>query len=172
MSSIAIKWARSQNFGSAALKSVVTAIALRADPKGATWASQATLAHDAGMTDRNVRRHLVVLEAVGVIHRIARSKGRYGRSSDLITLALHRTFDLSAKELRAARDRLSEKSSNRTESTLPTGQRCPGNSKGTTFGIIQGGGLSGLSAVGTYPKRPALAVVNGSAVLSGWEDEL
>ena len=50
MSSAAIKWARSQNFGSAPLKSVVNAIALRVDKKGATWAAQSTLAQDIGMS--------------------------------------------------------------------------------------------------------------------------
>lgn len=172
MSSAAIKWARSQNFGSAALKSVVNIIASRADTKGATWAAQATLAQDIGMTDRNLRTHLKALEALGVIHRLPRSKGRFGRASDLITIALHRRFDISAKELRAVREKLAAESSNRKKSTVPTGRRVPGNSKGTTYGIIQGGGLSGLSSDSTALKRPALAVVNGYPFPGYGEDEL
>lgn len=173
MSSSAIKWARSQNFGSAALKSVVNIIASRADQKGATWAAQATLAQDIGMSDRNLRTHLRTLEALGVIHRVARSKGRFGRASDLITIALHRRFDVTAKELRATRERLVIESSNRKKSTVPTGRRVPGNSKRTTYGIIQGGNLSRLSSDNANGKLPALAVVNGRSVFPGYgEDEL
>lgn len=172
MSSSAIKWARSQNFGSAALKAVVNVIASRADNNGATWAAQSTLAQDIGMTDRNLRTHLKTLEALGVIHRQRRSKGRYGRTSDLVAIAMHRRFDITAKDLQATRKRLSEESCNRKKSTLPTGRRVPGNSKRTTYGIIHGGNLSGLSSDNANGKRPALAVVNGYPFPAYGEDEL
>lgn len=171
MSSAAIKWARSQNFGSAPLKSVVNAIALRVDKKGATWAAQSTLAQDIGMSDRHLRSYLKLLVALGVIYRIVRSRGRYGRASDLITLAMHRRFNLTPKDLAAVRGRLAEESSNRKKSTLPTGTRVPGNSKGTTYPLIQGGNISGLGRAGGDKPRPALAVVNGS-YFPDWEDEL
>lgn len=162
MSSTAMKWARSQNIGSAPLKSVVNAIAARADKKGTTWAAQATIAQDVGMTERNLRSHLKLLEAMSIITRHKRSRGRYGRTSDLIILALHKRFDITAKGIREARARLSEESSNRKKSTLPTGRRVPGNSKRTTYPLIQGGRLSRLGSEGEARPRPALAVVNGS----------
>lgn len=172
MSSAAIKWVRNQNFGSASLKSVVNALALRVDKSGVTWIAQALLAQDVGMSDRNLRRHIRVLEALGVITRTKRSRGRQGRASDLIILALHRRFDITAKDIRAARQRLAEESSNRTKSTLPTGQRCPGIIKGKTYPIIQGGNLSGLGTGACSKPRPALAVVNGSIFPDGEEDRL
>ncbi|EXL08739.1 hypothetical protein [Aquamicrobium defluvii] len=172
MSSAAIKWSRSQNFGSAALKAVVNAIAVRVDRQGATWAAQQTLAQDLGMSDRNLRSHLKTLQVLGVITRTVRSRGRQGRASDLIILSLHRKFDLSAKDLRAVRQRLAEESSNRKKSTLPTGRRLPGNSKRTTYHTIQGGNLSGLGTALHDRPRPALAVVNGSIFPDGGEDEL
>ena len=171
MSSAAIKWSRSQNFGSAALKSVVNAIAVRVDKQGATWASQMTLAQDLGMSDRNLRGHLKVLEAIGIIRRTVRSRGRQGRASDLIVLSLHRKFDITAKDLRAVRQRMAEESSNRKKSTLPTGRRVPGNSKRTTYPTIQGGNFSGLGTAPCFRPRPALAVVNG-AIFPDGEDDL
>jgi len=171
MSSAAIKWARSQNFGSASLKSVVNALALRVDGKGATWAAQSTLAQDIGMSDRNLRRYLTLLDALGVTTRIVRSRGRLGRASDLITLSMHRRFNITAKDLAAVRQRLAEESSNRKKSTPPTGRRLPGNSKGTTYPTIQGGNLSGYSSRGGDRPRPALAVVNGRIFPDG-EDRL
>jgi hypothetical protein len=170
MSSAAMKWARSQNIGSAPLKSVINAIAARADKKGATWAAQATIAQDVGMTERNLRSHLKLLEALSIITRHKRSRGRYGRTSDLIILALHKRFDIAAKGIREARARLAGESSNRKNSTLPTGRRVPGNSKRTTFPLIQGGGLSRLGSEGVEGSRPALAVVNGSWVPGAGDD--
>lgn len=172
MSSAAIKWARSQNFGSAPLKSVVNALAVRVDRQGATWVSQMTLAQDLGMSDRSLRTHLKTLEALGVIVRTVRSRGRHGRASDLIILTLHRRFDITAKDIRAVRQRLAEESSNRKKSTVPTGRRLPGNSKRTTYPIIQGGNLSGLGTGACSKPRPALAVVNGSIFPDGEEDRL
>jgi hypothetical protein len=129
-----MKWARAQNFGSAPLKSVINAIAARADKQGTTWAAQATIAQDIGMTERNLRSHLKLLEALSVISRQKRSRGRHGRTSDLIILALHRQFDITASSLRAVRQRLAEESSNRNT--------CSGEYK--------------ISNLSSYPRRKPL----------------
>lgn len=167
MSGEAIKWARLQRIGNSTLKAVVNAIALRADKHGATWVSQSALAQDLGMSDRTLRRQLVVLEALGVITRTRRSKGRHGRASDLTVLSMHRLFNVTDKDLRAVRKNLQP-----DKYVVPTGQRCPGIIKVKTFEIIQGGKVSEEGSVGTYLNRPALAVVNGSFFSHGGGDEL
>jgi hypothetical protein len=112
------------------------------------------------------------LEALGVIVRQKRSKGRYGRSSDLTIINLHRRFDIGAKEVQAANRKLAAQSSNRKKLILPTGSPLPGNTKRITYPLIQGGNLSGLGTDGGYRTRPALAVVNGAPILPYGEDDL
>ena len=182
MSGVALKWARRQRIGSLSLKALVNAIAARADQKGTTWASQATLAEELGATDRHVRGLLSTLEQIGVITRTMRSGGRNGRLSDVITLSLHRDFDLSARNVKAAKQAASSGTkvpveadsskrnksgvptgtkvpleadiSNRNKSGVPTGTRVPGNSKGTTYPIQEGKLPIKVSA---YAKATALA---------------
>ena len=62
MSSEALKWARTQSFGSSTLKAMVNGIAVRADKNGSTWASQRTLAADLGLSERRVRSRLALLQ--------------------------------------------------------------------------------------------------------------
>lgn len=156
MSKVAMNWARQQRFSNMALKSLVNAIAARADDKGVTWVSQQTLADDMGATDRYVRQLLGIAAELGILSRTPRSAGRKGRLTDLICLSIHRAFDLSAREIAAARKRrkptlptgtrvpVASQVSNRNKSTLPTGTRVPGNIKGeTSYPYQTGNNLEG-----------------------------
>lgn len=142
MSSIAMKWARGQQVrGPAALKSLVNAIAARADNRGAAWCSQATLAADMSVSERYVRQLLPILERLGLITREVRSRGRAGRATDMIRLALDGAFRITADAVRAARNSLKTLSTaaarlarNAHEcrvnaGRVPTGTTVPGTTK-------------------------------------------
>ncbi len=146
MSGEALKWARTQSFGSSTLKAMVNGIAVRADKNGSTWASQRTLAADLGLSERRVRSRLALLQELGVIVRKRRSAGPgKGCLTDNISLALKRKFDLTASDVREAKANvaaaattgprvpLERRSYNRTLLTLTTGQWGPGNRKGATY---------------------------------------
>jgi len=174
MSGEAMKWARSQSFGRMSLKALVNAIAARADQKGCTWASQKTLASDIGASERHVRALLVRLERLGAVVRVARSAGRKGRLSDAVTLAMHRSFDFSANDVRTALARaatgtrlpLEPKSYNRNKSTLATGTRVPGIIKGQTY-PSQGEEEPTYQGKALAPDGPRLLVVGGRALENG-----
>lgn len=102
MSGPAIIWARHQNAGAPHLQSLLAAIAVRVGPQGTTFVSQATLADDVKTKVRQVRRSLAILERLGIIERRIRNT-RKGRTSDLIILALHRSFDVDRQALTAAK---------------------------------------------------------------------
>jgi biotin operon repressor len=174
MSGVVMKWARAQRFGSMPLKALVNAIAARADPKGTTWVSQATLAEDIGASDRHVRALLARLERLGIIVRVPRSAGRKGRLTDSVTLAMHRKFDLSPSDVRAVLSKpatgtrlpLEAESSNRNKSTLATGTRVPGNIKRTTY-PSQGEEKPTYQGMALPPGGPRLVVVGGQALEDG-----
>lgn len=135
MSAEALKWARSQRFGSMSLTSLVNAVASRASRTGTAWPSQRTLADDLGATDRHVRSLLALADHLGVIVRTRRSGGRHGRLPDLLTLPLHRSFNLTRMDVRRARPSgtrvpVAGQISNRNKSTVPSGTRVPGNKQG------------------------------------------
>lgn len=128
-----MKWARSQKMPTPPLKALLNALAARADDKGKTWVSQATLAEDMGCTDRSIRRLLSTLYRLGVISRVVRSKGRFGRITDEISLPLHKSFDLPKSAIPTGQGfPVKDKVSNRTKTAVPTGQGVPGNIKGIT----------------------------------------
>ncbi|MDR7034515.1 hypothetical protein J2X35_003233 [Mesorhizobium sp. BE184] len=107
MSKVALDWFKHQRIGDATLKAVVRAIAWSADKGGGECrAAQSVLAAEASTTDRAVRAALVVLERLEIIRRKPRSKGKYGRTTDLIMLALDRHFDVSKASVRAIRKSL------------------------------------------------------------------
>ena len=169
MSGEAMKWARDQRFGAIGLKAMVNAIAARADAKGTTWAAQATLAADMGASVRHVRRLLCELQALGVIERKARSGGRIGRLSDVVSLPLHKTFDVAASEVRKARRTASKRTTvsgwkpkfQADKFVVPSGHPCPGIIKGTTSQSYPRS--AGLSEDGAGGERPRLKVVGGTA---------
>lgn len=104
MSKEAREWLKRQRIADASLKAVVRAIAWSADKGGGECrAAQSDLAEEASMTDRAVRAALVVLERLEIVQRKSRSKGKYGRTTDLVVLALDRNFDVSKASIRAVR---------------------------------------------------------------------
>jgi len=105
MSKEAVKWAEQQRVADPTLMALIQAIAWYAD-KGTNECrcSQAALASKVGVTDRAIRTLLVVLEQLEVIERTPRNKGRYGRTTDLITLSTGRHFDVSRGAVRAIRN--------------------------------------------------------------------
>lgn len=110
MSAVARKWAGHQKIADQTILAVLRALAWGADKgTGNCRKSQADLAREAGVTDRAVRAALTVLERLEIVARQARSKGKYGRTTDLIILSLDRNFDVSRAAIRAMRK--SQKSS-------------------------------------------------------------
>jgi hypothetical protein len=67
MSWQASKWASSQRVGDRTIKLLLMVIANFASPEGKCWHRQEVLARDAEMSDRTVRRGLVVLRELGLI---------------------------------------------------------------------------------------------------------
>ncbi len=182
MSGEALKWARTQSFGSSTLKAMVNGIAVRADKNGSTWASQRTLAADLGLSERRVRSRLALLQSLGVIVRKRRSAGPgKGRLTDNISLALKRKFDLTASDVREAKANvaaaattgprvpLERRSYNRTLLTLTTGQWGPGDRKGATY-PYQGERLY-LTGYSTAPGGPRLTVLEGGLADDGRDDQ-
>ena len=156
------------------LKGLVNAIAARADKKGTTWVSQATLADDIGASERHVRALLRRLERLGIITRTARSSGRSGRLTDIITLAMHRSFDFTAGAIRTELAKVATgtpvppaaKSSNRNKSTRATGTRVPGSTKGITY-PIQERERPTYQEKALAPGAPRLQVVGGRSLEDG-----
>ncbi|MGB3389411.1 MAG: hypothetical protein WBA88_15665, partial [Pseudaminobacter sp.] len=107
MSKEARKWAEQQRVADPTLMAVVQAIAWYADKgTGECRRSQAALASKAGLKERAVRYALVVLERLEIVSRKPRSKGKYGRTTDLTVLALGRNFDVSRGAITAVRKTL------------------------------------------------------------------
>ena len=107
MSKEAVKWYGEQKLADATLKNLLYVLAYEAKKgTGDCASSQAVLAQKTGMTDRSVRANLVILAQLEMITRKVRNKGRYGRTTDLITLSLGRTFDISRPTIRALRKSL------------------------------------------------------------------
>ncbi|TIO14905.1 MAG: helix-turn-helix domain-containing protein [Mesorhizobium sp.] len=128
MSSAAMKWAKNQNIKDGLLSAVVARLAQYADANGAAFPAQATLAIDCGVSERSVRRALALLDSLGVIKRTPRSKGHFGRTSDLIVLAIHRQFDIGRATIAKARSRTLQPD----KLSSATGQIVRGITKGTT----------------------------------------
>jgi hypothetical protein len=107
MSKEARKWAEQQRVADPTLMAVVQAIAWYADKgTGECRSSQGALALKAGLKERAVRYALVILERLEIVSRTPRSKGKYGRTTDLTVLALERNFDVSRGAIAAVRKSL------------------------------------------------------------------
>jgi hypothetical protein len=107
MSALASKWASHQRIADQTLTTVLRAVAFLADKgTGECRKSQARIAAETGLTERAVRAALVVMERIEIIARAPRNMGRYGRTSDLITLSLGRNFDVSKAAVQAIRKSL------------------------------------------------------------------
>ena len=107
MSKEARAWASRQRVDDRTLRLVLHALAWAADKgTGECRTSQADIASEAGVKERAVRYALVVLERLEIISRKPRSKGKYGRTTDLVMLALDRNFDVSRAAVQAVRKAL------------------------------------------------------------------
>ena len=87
MSVQAISWALDYPTQSVTEKEILLVLANYANEFGVSWPSQATLAGQAALSDRTVRRVLLALEGRRVIRRIVRRRGNGSRQSDMILLA-------------------------------------------------------------------------------------
>jgi Mn-dependent DtxR family transcriptional regulator len=112
MSVAAMTWAGRQQIASGSIKGVLTAVAWIAGKEGTARPAQSTIADRAGLSPRSVWEALAILEKLGVISRERRSRARLGRTSDLITLRLHRDFNISKKDIAEARKALKFERSN------------------------------------------------------------
>ncbi|MEP9390580.1 helix-turn-helix domain-containing protein [Mesorhizobium sp. KR9-304] len=106
MSSSALKWARRQLVPNGALKAVLTEIASVSRDGINAWPSQHTIAQSTGLSQRTVWQSLQILQQLGLIDRRRRSLGRNGRTSDMISLAVHREFRLTRAAILDARQGL------------------------------------------------------------------
>ncbi len=88
MSVYAITWAKKQVIPSSTAKLVLLCLADYADEHGCCWPSQRTLAVDASLCERTVRRQLNYLEKAGVLSRRKRTRPDGTRASDVCYLAL------------------------------------------------------------------------------------
>lgn len=69
-------------------KLVLLALANFADGDNRCWPSQARLAHDTGLTDRQIRRVFVSLIEAGLMNKAHRRRADGYRASDMITLTI------------------------------------------------------------------------------------
>ena len=86
MSVEAMSWAQECKTGSVSRKAVLMSLADRAGFDWTCWPSQATIARNAELSERQVRRILGELEEGGFISRRRRTDKRGHRGSDIITL--------------------------------------------------------------------------------------
>lgn len=162
MSVPAMNWAGRQQIASGSIKGVLTALAWIAGKEGTARPAQATIAKRAGLSPRSVWEALAILEQLGVISRERRSRGRLGRTSDLITLRMHREFIITKKDISEARKALKEARSNsqklREEENLQLANSAP-----ATRNLCEG-----YYSDTTYPYQVRVSSkVEGSSATSG-----
>ena len=104
MSSSAIKWARRQIVPNGSLKAVLTELASVSRDGVNAWPSQATIAASTGLSKRTVWQSMRALQYLGLICRQRRSRGRLGRTSDMVSLSVHREFSLTRADILEARE--------------------------------------------------------------------
>lgn len=165
-----MKWTRQQRFGTVPMTALVNAIAARADKLGVTWVAQQTLADDIGSTARYARKLIAKAERLGILSRRARSSGKGGRLTDVVTLAVHKSFQLTVADVRKAsatgtRVPLRVQGCNRNKTHVATGTRVPGNNKGSNTYPSHGAETHQKEPLGAGPVR--LAVVGGLDVEAG-----
>lgn len=171
MSSSALKWARRQLVPNGALKAVLTEIASVSRDGVNAWPSQQTIAHSTGLSMRTVWQSLQLLKQLGLIARRRRSLGRQGRTSDVISLAVHREFRLSRAAILKAKEDLQRGRRQMTSGELQlansapaTRNRCEGIKRDKHLPIQKG-------EKPTYDcmaqARPVLTLVVGSSASRG-----
>jgi len=94
----ALGWARKLPLP-APEKALMYAVVSYLDQNNQCFPGQDTLASDAGLGPRTVRRYLRVWDMAGIIDRTARMRGDgRGRTSDLLTVHVGATLDMKAYE--------------------------------------------------------------------------
>jgi hypothetical protein len=156
-----MSWAKRQRTGSATRKLVLLTIADYANDDGVAWPSQRTIAIEAELNERSIRRALEQMETAGLLWREKRPPLPSGQmQSDKIHLNLHAT----GQRVRAFSPADSHDIPADTESGKP-----PRNY------LIQGREQTyqgkALGKEGCSKRRPAPAMAHGSWVPDA-EDEL
>jgi predicted transcriptional regulator len=100
MSKLAMKWVEAQRIQDGTVMAVLRSVAWFAD-KGTNECrkSHDEIAQHAGLGTRSVRYSLAILEKFSVIRRRARSRGKYGRTTDSVELSIDQAFDLSKADI-------------------------------------------------------------------------
>ena len=116
------------------------------------------------------QRLIAKAERLGVLSRRARSSGKGGRLTDVVSLTMHKSFRLSSGDVRKApatgtRVPLREQVCNRNKTHVATGTRVPGNNKGNNTYPSHREETYQKEALG--PAAVRLAVVAGTAVEGG-----
>lgn len=103
MSKLAKEWAHRQHIADGAMKPVLVELAYLHMNGRDLFPSQAYLAQATGNSERTVRDALRLLEIFGLVARKARSKGKLGRTTDIVTLSLDKEFSVSKSAIAAVR---------------------------------------------------------------------
>jgi hypothetical protein len=128
MSYQAFKWAKAQHIEDSTEKLLLLVLAEYANEKtGQCWYKQADLARDISKTDRTVRRALVSLRDLGLIHtEQLPSPKRGGKGQLLVTVLTDAVVtDTAATGQEACPVDPHDIASNRTPVTAATGHACP-----------------------------------------------
>jgi len=158
-----MKWALGAVIEDGTMKPVLLHLAWLHTESQAPFPSQQTLAAATGNSSRTVREALRLLEHFRVIQRRARSNGSTGRSSDLFTLAIGKTVNLTRNQILVARRGL------RKRRTLPvaSSNSQPANIAGGPGEVRQGIGDDQLSIQGNVTQGSKSALGGGLRLLPG-----
>ncbi|WP_338834838.1 helix-turn-helix domain-containing protein [Bradyrhizobium septentrionale] len=119
MSNQAFKWAKAQHIDDSTVKMLLLVLAEYANGQNQCWYKQADLARDISKSVRTVRRTLVTLRDLGLIHtEQLPSPTRGGKGQLLVTI-------LTGATGHACPDDPHDTASNRTQVTAATGHACP-----------------------------------------------
>jgi hypothetical protein len=169
MSGAAIRWVRRQLIPDGSLKAVLMELASVSRDGVNAWPSQATISSSTGLSARTVWQSLLLLDVLGVISRKRRSRGRGGRSSDMISLNVHREFELTRVAIRQAKTaiRASRRAGPDRELQLansagPTRKGCE-RIKSDKQIPIQGGNSPTYQGMALGRGKPLLSIVGGTA---------
>lgn len=170
MSSSATKWARRQIVPNGSLKAVLTELASVSRDGVNAWPSQATIAASTGLSRRTVWQAMQVLKHLGLISRQRRSRGRLGRTSDMVSLSVHREFSLTRADILAARAAVVERVRRPAHNALQlanfasaTRKRCEGIKRDKQI-PIQGGNSTTYQSMALGEGKPLLSIVGGTAI--------
>ncbi|MBA3520109.1 MAG: helix-turn-helix domain-containing protein [Rhizobiales bacterium] len=169
MSGSAIRWARRQCVPDGSLKAVLTELASVSRDGVNAWPAQSTIASSTGLSRRTVWQSLQVLKHLGLISRRRRSLGRQGRTSDIVTLAVHREFTLTRADILDAKKALERARRRPSRNELQLANSAPATRNGCErikrdkHYPIQVGGEPPYQGMALGTGRPSLIVVGGTS---------